>query len=180
MNVSAQHVNAGALVAGDDHPGGSNSPTAELLPEPGTTEFEFLTWCTNAALRDAIRNNRVTFPSQMVRLRSRADRDTSERIVQLYFISGWPVRRLCGRYRLSRTKIDKILNEWRQRAIAAGFVQEIQSQGTETAEEAPRIAIAGETIGLRYVGEDYIRAAGFVPPARPDTGNDSHLSTRGS
>lgn len=109
-------------------------------------EQQALVFCSNANLRAAIRNNAVTFPSQMVRLRNCADGGRSERIVQLYFVSGWPVRRICERYALNRTKVDGILNEWRRRAIAAGFVQEIRPRsraGTPESTNIPAVRSAG-------------------------------------
>lgn len=92
---------------------------------------DFLLTCGNAGVRAAIRRNAVTFPSQMVRLRgSGEENDEPERIVHLYFICGWSVGSLSQRYGLSRKQIEDILTRWRQRAIAAGFIQEIQPSKT--------------------------------------------------
>ena len=106
-------------------------------------ETGWIAFCGNAKLRSAIRNNTVTFPSQMIRLGSRADGDRSDRIVQLYFVRGWSVWRICERYRLSRTKVDAILNRWRNRAIAAGFVQEIPVQ-REIVTASANTTVAGQ------------------------------------
>jgi hypothetical protein len=87
---------------------------------------EFPASFNNALLRAAIRNNSVTFPSQTVYCRNVVDGDMRWRIVQLYFVCGWPIRRICDRYRLTRQSIHNILTQWRHRAVAAGFVQEIE------------------------------------------------------
>jgi Homeodomain-like domain len=95
--------------------------SANYLPDNNLFPISF----SNADLRAAIRSNSVTFPSQTVLLKSHADADLHWRIVHLYFVSGWPVRRICVRYRLCKPAVYVVLNEWRRRAIAAGFVQEI-------------------------------------------------------
>src|SRR5271168_746793 len=94
-------------------------------------DLDFLFSCSNTVLRAAIQNNVVTFPSQMVWLGSRETADVGRRVVQLYFVSGWPVRRICDRYSLTKAEVHGILREWRHRAIAVGFVQEIQSNSEE-------------------------------------------------
>ncbi len=112
-------------------------------PPPDTerpSEPEFLLVCNNARLRAAIRSNVVTFPSQMVRLPGRGDADQTERIVQLYFIRGWPVWRICDRYRISKIRVQATLTSWRRRAVAAGFIQEIQPRNQ------PRVPSASSSI----------------------------------
>jgi hypothetical protein len=100
------------------------------LPDNREREPEFLLICGNAGLRGAIRKNLVTFPAQMVRLRSSGHgNDRPERIVQLYFVHGWSIGKLCHRYRLSKKRVEDVLMKWRHRAVAAGFVQEIQPRG---------------------------------------------------
>lgn len=108
-------------------------------PETGSTpsrdmEPEFLLVCGNAGLRAAIRRNAVTFPSQMVRLGSSTEgNDEQERIVQLYFVHGWSIGNICQRYGLGKKAVDNILTRWRHKAVAAGFVQEIQPRKARTA-----------------------------------------------
>ena len=116
-----------------------------------TNESESLVFRTNSRLRAAIRDNTVTFPAQMAHLRSRTNGDRSERIVHLYFVSGWPVPRIRSRYQLSRQAINTILNEWRQRAIAAGFVQEIQPRSEEHELESLPTPTVDGTLGSRHI-----------------------------
>ena len=92
---------------------------------------ESLTLCSNTVLREAIRSNAVTFPSQVVWFGGCGNGEVGRRVVQLYFVSGWPVARICDRYLLSKTEVHRILREWRHRAVAVGFLQEIQSDSQE-------------------------------------------------
>jgi hypothetical protein len=116
----------------------SAQPVSEMLQEdgighevdvipPGRSDgAEFPASFNNALLRAAIRSNRVTFPSQTVNCRTVPDGDMRWRIVQLYFVCGWPVQRICVRYRVTRQVVHNILTQWRHRAVAAGFVQEVE------------------------------------------------------
>jgi hypothetical protein len=82
----------------------------------------------NAILRSAIQRNLVSFPSQVPGFMRRQSGDAQERIVQLYFVRGWPVRSICDRYCLSKAMVQKILSEWRIRAVAAGYIQDIHPE----------------------------------------------------
>lgn len=79
----------------------------------------------NTLLRTAITRNLVTFPAQIQPLMKRSTGDLQERIVQLYFVRGWTVRRICDRYGLSKAMTHKLLAEWRIRAVESGYIQEI-------------------------------------------------------
>lgn len=83
---------------------------------------------SNSALRVAIQRNLVSFPPQIPALMKRPGGDMQERMAQLYFALGWTVRSLGERYGLSKAMVQKLLSEWRIRAIAAGFVQEIHPE----------------------------------------------------
>jgi transposase-like protein len=80
----------------------------------------------NTLLRAAITRNLVSFPAQIPPFMRRSSGDMQERIVLLYFVRGWPVRRICERYSLSKAMAHKLLSEWRIRAIESGHIQEIQ------------------------------------------------------
>jgi len=77
----------------------------------------------NTTLRSAIRRNLVSFPSQIPPFMKRGERQ--ERIVQLYFVRGWRMKLIGQRYGLSKSAVRKLLSEWRIRAIAAGYIQDI-------------------------------------------------------
>jgi hypothetical protein len=85
----------------------------------------------NSALRIAIQRNLVSFPAQIPALMKRPGGDAQERIAQLYFALGWTVRSLCERYCLSKAMVQKLLSEWRVRAIGAGYIQDIHPDELE-------------------------------------------------
>jgi hypothetical protein len=77
------------------------------------------------ALREAIRFNWITFPSQ-VPVFSKHDRaDLQRKIVQLYFLFGWSCSRIGGRYSLRRQRVQQIRNTWKRRAVRMGYLQSI-------------------------------------------------------
>jgi hypothetical protein len=86
---------------------------------------------SNSALRIAIRRNLVSFPAQIPALMKRPAGDAQERMAQLYFSLGWTVRSLCDRYCLSKAMVQKLLSEWRVRAVGAGYIQDIHPDELE-------------------------------------------------
>jgi transposase-like protein len=80
----------------------------------------------NTLLRTAITRNLVSFPAQIRPFMRRSSGDLQERIVQLYFVRGWSVRKICERYNLSKAMAHKLLAEWRIRAVESGYIQEIE------------------------------------------------------
>jgi hypothetical protein len=85
----------------------------------------------NSVLRQAIQRNLVSFPAQVPVCMKRRVGDTpapvdkEERIIQLYFVRNWPVKNICDRYSMSKPLVQKILTEWRIRAVAGGYIQDI-------------------------------------------------------
>jgi hypothetical protein len=92
----------------------------------------------NSVLRAAVRRNLVSFPAQIPAFTKRGY--TEERIVHLYFICGWKVKAICTRYRLSRSTARKMLSEWKIRAVAAGYVQEIHPDAVTLLAAEPETA----------------------------------------
>ena len=127
-SASSEELFRKTLPGAADLDGLTNGTSLDFLV---TTRYrndsEFFLSCSNAVLRAAIRGNAVTFPSQVMWLGRREESDIGRRIIQLYFVGGWPVHRISDRYLLSKTGVHRILREWRRRAIALGFLQEIQS-----------------------------------------------------
>jgi hypothetical protein len=77
------------------------------------------------ALREAVRSNRISFPSQ-VPVFPRHDRaDLQRKMVQLYFLFGWSCSRIGARYSLPRQRVQQILKGWKLRAVQMGYVQSI-------------------------------------------------------
>jgi transposase-like protein len=88
--------------------------------------FVSLAFVRNAVLRTAITRNLVSFPSQIRPFAKRTAADLQVRIVQLYFIRGWSVRRICDRYHLRKEAVHQLIAQWRIRAIESGSIQEIE------------------------------------------------------
>jgi hypothetical protein len=104
------------------------SPALLPVAIPSQALREFPASFSNALLREAIRTNTVSFPSQTPCFASNAAANLHWRIAQLYFVSGWSVGRICLRHGLSKQMVRNILSQWRLRAVAAGFVQDIQPE----------------------------------------------------
>jgi DNA-binding winged helix-turn-helix (wHTH) protein len=77
-------------------------------------------------LRSAIRNNRVSFPSQVPGFASEPGPDIQWRIVELYFVQNWSANDLGKRYCYSSSHIRKIISQWVFQASALGYLQEIR------------------------------------------------------
>lgn len=123
----------------------------------------------NTLLRLAIRQNLASFPSQVPVLMRCQNADTLERVVQLYFLRGWSVRNICARYQLSKAMVQKLLAEWRMRAISAGYIQNIHP---ETLEALAR-AHADEESVYEEIAEEFNFNSGApvwgpAPPAQSD------------
>jgi hypothetical protein len=76
-------------------------------------------------LREAIRSNRISFPSQVPVFPKHDRADLQRKIVQLYFLFGWTCSRIGGRYTLPPQRVQQILNTWKRRAVQMGYLQSI-------------------------------------------------------
>jgi hypothetical protein len=76
-------------------------------------------------LQEAVRSNKVSFPSQVPVFVRHATPDLQCRVVQLYFIHGWSCGRIAKRYGYVRNYIWGVVNEWRRHAVALGYIQVI-------------------------------------------------------
>jgi hypothetical protein len=80
---------------------------------------------TNQAIRTAIWSNQMSFPSQVPVFEKQSRPDIQWRVVQLYFVRRWSFRHLAARYGVSPQRIMQIISNWRVRAMALGYIQEI-------------------------------------------------------
>jgi hypothetical protein len=80
----------------------------------------------NTVLRAAIQCNLVSFPSQIPAFTKGGDEQ--KRIVQLYFVRGWRTMAICARYSISKSTLRMLLSEWKIRAVAAGYIQNIHPE----------------------------------------------------
>jgi hypothetical protein len=76
-------------------------------------------------LRRRVRQNRVSFPSQVPTFEKHDRPDVQRKAVQLYFLFGWSCGRIALRHGLLRQRVQQILSTWKRRAIQMGYIQEI-------------------------------------------------------
>jgi hypothetical protein len=76
-------------------------------------------------LRRRVRQNRVSFPSQVPIFEKHDRPDVQRKAVQLYFLFGWSCSRIAQRLGLLRQRVQQILSTWKRRAIQMGYIQEI-------------------------------------------------------
>ena len=76
-------------------------------------------------LRAAIRNNEVSFPSQIPTFSKHTRPDLQRKLVQLYFVCGWSRPKIRARYGLGAQRFQQILSTWKNRAIELGLIQTI-------------------------------------------------------
>ena len=93
--------------------------------QPRGNQSERIEAFTLNELRRKVRQNRVSFPSQ-VPIFAKHDRpDVQRKAVQLYFLFGWSCQRIAQRHGLLRQRVQQILSTWKRRAIETGYIQEI-------------------------------------------------------
>jgi transposase len=78
-------------------------------------------------LRAAIRNNNVSFPSQIPTFERHDRPDLQRGVVQLYFTLGWSCEKIAARYGMLRQRVGQILRTWKRRALETGYIQTIPS-----------------------------------------------------
>jgi hypothetical protein len=76
-------------------------------------------------LREAIQNNKVSFPSPVPTFACQSRADIQWRLVELYFVRNWSCPKLGERYGVTMERVRQIIFAWVQRAIVLGYVQEI-------------------------------------------------------
>jgi transposase len=76
-------------------------------------------------LREAIRGNQVSFPSQIPTFSKHTRPDLQRKLVQLYFVCGWSGPKIRKRYGLGAQRFQQILSTWKNRAIELGYIQVI-------------------------------------------------------
>lgn len=76
-------------------------------------------------LREAIRANRVSFPSQVPTFQKHDRPGLQRKLAQLYFVLGWNCSTIGARNGLVPARVRQILNTWRHRAVKTGYIQHI-------------------------------------------------------
>jgi hypothetical protein len=78
-------------------------------------------------LRQAIRGNIVSFPSQIPSL-LKEPAEAPWRVVALFFLRGWAPTRIAARFQVPVHRIRKSLDAWCVRAFALGYLQVIDQE----------------------------------------------------
>jgi hypothetical protein len=98
-------------------------------------------------LREAIRANQVTFPSQVPTFTKHDRPELERKLAQLYYVLGWDCTNIGARYGLSPERVGQILNTWKRRAVRAGYIQQIPP--AEVMNEGARARASLHTIATR-------------------------------
>jgi hypothetical protein len=102
-------------------------------PESAGPRIVELALLGNRTLQTLIRGNFVCFPSQAPVFGQKSRRDLQWRLAVLYFVRGWSTRLIADRYGLTRERCGQIISDWRIRAIALGYIQDVTPEGTDLA-----------------------------------------------
>ena len=99
----------------------------------------------NRTLQTLIHGNFVCFPAQAPVFGQRSRRDLQWRLAVLYFVRGWSTRLIADRYGLTRERCGQIISDWRIRAIALGYIQDVTPEGTDLTQlaESRGVALVG-------------------------------------
>jgi hypothetical protein len=95
---------------------------------PRTVELALL---GNRTLQSLVRGNFVCFPSQAPVFGQKSRRDLQWRLAVLYFVRGWSTRSIAERYGLTRERCGQIISDWRIRAVALGYIEDVTPEGTD-------------------------------------------------
>src|SRR6185312_10267807 len=90
-----------------------------------------LTMLGNREIQTLIRGNFVCFPAQAPIFGERSRRNLQWRLAVLYFVRGWSARVIAERYGLRRERCGQIISDWRIRAVALGYIQDVTPEGTD-------------------------------------------------
>jgi len=74
-------------------------------------------------LREAIRANRVSFPSPIPVFTTRDRPDLQRSLAELYFVRGRDIEGIGAQCGLSFWRVREILNAWKRAAAAAGYLR---------------------------------------------------------
>ena len=111
---------------------------------PRTIELALL---GNRTLQTLVRGNFVCFPSQAPVFGQKSRRDLQWRLAVLYFVRGWSTRTIADRYGLTRERCGQIISDWRIRAVALGYIQDVTPEGTDLARLADSHSALPATVG---------------------------------
>jgi len=79
-------------------------------------------------LREAIRANRVSFPSRVPAFAGHDASGLQPTLAELYFVRGWRIEDIGARCGLSCWRVREILNTWKRRAVIADCIQPVPAE----------------------------------------------------
>jgi two-component system, OmpR family, KDP operon response regulator KdpE len=122
-------------------------------------------------LREEIRVNAVSFPSQTPVFHQHDRPDLQWKLVQLYFVRGWSCESIAVRCQISPGRVRGILKTWKRRAIETGYVQSIppleilRTAMPKDSPEAPRLSDTENGQSMAYLGK-YSNSRNTLRPSR--------------
>jgi hypothetical protein len=79
----------------------------------------------NRLVQQAVRENLMSFPSEVPVFERQSRPDLQQKLAVLYFVRGWTMDDIARRYGLVRQRMGQILTAWRVRAMNEGYIQPI-------------------------------------------------------
>jgi hypothetical protein len=110
----------------------------------------------NRTLQTLVRGNFVCFPSQAPVFGQKSRRDLQWRLAVLYFVRGWSTRTIADRYGLTRERCGQIISDWRIRAVALGYIQDVTPEGTDLAQLAETHSGVSGSARFREAASGYV------------------------
>ena len=106
-----------------------------------------------------MRQNIVSFPSQIPVFSKKQEPDLQWRAVLLYFVCGWSTNEIAERFDVPPHRILEVLDDWARRAVALGYIQVIDldrfhAQMPEEVLASPRSADANPGAAGMYEPEE--------------------------
>lgn len=120
------------------------------LGAPAVTERS-ITRDRLARIRLAIRNRRVSFPSQVPVFPRQYRPDVQWRVVALYFVQGWSCEQLAHRYGVTAGRIRQTIHKWVERATELGYLQRIPFQAFATPSTMHEGSLTSPVLALQPV-----------------------------
>jgi hypothetical protein len=134
----------------------------------------------NRVLRQAVRENLVSFPSQIPVFEKQSRTDLQPKLVVLYFVRGWSMDDIAQRYGLARQRMGQILTAWRIRAVKEGYIQAIEPEHPlfkrvrlERADQFAEMPVASFFPGRPVVAADQTKAAAPAPASPVDESREA-------
>jgi hypothetical protein len=100
----------------------------QLVDEKEEASWKAPIYPGSAVLRRAVRQNIVSFPSQIQAFLRRPAADMQCRVILLFFVRGWTSIQIAMRFNVPKHVIRGILNDWSVRALALGYIQVIDPE----------------------------------------------------